>query len=89
MHFSKGKRSLEELELKEFILPLYVINKEKEVEENNDFVLSAKDILEFEEEHGKIEPKSFVAFASGGVKDGKGIFTIRTKKRSPIRPDGV
>ena len=47
VHFSKGKRSLEELELKEFILPLYVINKEKEVEENNDFVLSAKDILEF------------------------------------------
>lgn len=26
---------------------------------NNDFVLSAKDILEFEEEHGKIELKGF------------------------------
>ncbi|QYH11774.1 hypothetical protein A0056_008295 [Campylobacter jejuni] len=29
MHFSKGKRSLEELGLREFILPLHIINKEK------------------------------------------------------------
>lgn len=29
VHFSKGKRSLEELGLREFILPLHMINKEK------------------------------------------------------------
>ncbi|RTJ58111.1 cyclase family protein [Campylobacter jejuni] len=80
VHFSKGKRSLEELELKEFILPLYVINKEKEVEKNNDFILSVKDILEFEEEHGKIEPESFVAFASGWSKRWEGNFYNKDEK---------
>ncbi len=68
VHFSEGKRTLEKIEIKEFILPLYVINKEEEVSKNHDFVLSLEDILDFEKEHGKIEPNSFVAFASGWSK---------------------
>ena len=68
IHFSENKRTLEQLELKELVLPLFVINKEKEVEENPDFILTAKDILEWEKENGKIEKNSFVAFASGWSK---------------------
>lgn len=68
IHFSEGKRSLEQLELKELILPLYVINKEYEVNNNPDFILGVKDILEFEKEYGIIEKDSFVAFASGWSK---------------------
>ena len=68
IHFSENKRTLEQLELKELVLPLFVINKEKEVEENPDFILTANDILEWEKENGKIEKNSFVAFASGWSK---------------------
>lgn len=68
IHFSENKRTLEQLELKELVLPLFVINKEKEVENNPDFILTAEDVLEWEKENGKIEKDSFVAFASGWSK---------------------
>ena len=68
IHFSENKRTLEQLELKELVLPLFVINKEKEVDKNPDFILTAKDVFDFEKENGKIEKDSFVAFASGWSK---------------------
>lgn len=68
IHFSENKRTLEQLELKELVLPLFVINKEKEVENSPDFILTAEDILNWEKENGKIEKDSFVAFASGWSK---------------------
>ncbi|KAF1299286.1 cyclase [Enterococcus sp. JM4C] len=64
-HFAKGKRLLESLELKELILPLFVIHKEEEVAKNADYTVSVEDILAFEERYGKIPEGSFVAFASG------------------------
>lgn len=68
IHFSENKRTLEQLELSELVLPLFVINKEKEVEKNPNFILTSKDVLEWENENGKIEKNSFVAFASGWSK---------------------
>ncbi|MDH6363231.1 kynurenine formamidase [Enterococcus sp. PF1-24] len=64
VHFSVGKRYLEEIGLKELVLPLYVIHKEKEVAENHDYTLTVEDILAFEAVNGKIPAGSFVAFAS-------------------------
>ena len=64
VHFASGKRYLEELSLKELVLPLYVIHKEQEVAENNDYAVTVADILAFEEAYGKIPAESFVAFAS-------------------------
>lgn len=61
IHFVRDARYLDELELKELVLPLVVIDQSKGAEENNDFTLSVEDILTFEEEHGKIEEGSFVA----------------------------
>ncbi|MEN2767820.1 cyclase family protein [Ornithinibacillus xuwenensis] len=61
IHFVQNKRYLEELELKELVLPLIVIDKSKEAALNNDFTLSVDDILQFEAENGKIEPDTFVA----------------------------
>lgn len=68
VHFSEGKRSLEELELKEFVLPMFVIHKEKEVAANHDYMLTIDDILAFENESGEIPADSFVAFSSGWSK---------------------
>ena len=45
-------------------LPLYVIDKSKEVSENPNFILSKQDILDFEAEHGQITEGAFVAFRS-------------------------
>ncbi|WP_233680634.1 cyclase family protein [Macrococcoides caseolyticum] len=64
-HFVNGLRSLEEITIDERILPLYVIHKEREVEENPDYELTKQDIINFENEFGKVSENSFVAFSSG------------------------
>ncbi|MFM1654975.1 cyclase family protein [Brevibacillus sp. B_LB10_24] len=61
IHFVRNKRYLDELDLKELVLPLVVIDKSKEAAENNDYSLSVEDILRFEAEHGRIEAGTFVA----------------------------
>lgn len=62
IHFVPGdKRYVHELELQELVLPLVVIDKSEDATENPDLTLYSDDILEFEEEHGKIEAGSFVA----------------------------
>lgn len=62
IHFIRGdQRYLEDLELQELVLPLVVIDKSKEAQEDHDFTLSVDDILEFEKNHGEIEAGTFVA----------------------------
>ena len=63
-HMVENTRSLESVGLDEMVLPLCVIDKSSEVGENPDFVLKVEDILQWEEENGKIPAKSFVAFRS-------------------------
>lgn len=67
-HFSVGKRTLDELDIRDFVLPLYVIDHSADVEKNPDFILKKEHILEFESKHGCIQAGSFVAFASGWSK---------------------
>ncbi|WP_164711982.1 cyclase family protein [Staphylococcus debuckii] len=64
IHFVEHKRYLHELDLKELVLPLIVLDYSKEVAENSDFRLTREDLLNWEEAHGRIEPDSFVAFRS-------------------------
>lgn len=61
IHFVRDTRYLHELELKELVLPLVVIDKSKEAEENHDFTLGVADIEKFEAQHGTIEEGTFVA----------------------------
>lgn len=87
VHFNENNRTLEQLELKEFILPLIVINKENEVQENPDFILQEKHILEWEEQYGIIPKDSFVAFASGWSKRWeKQDFSNKDSKGKPHSP---
>ncbi|MGX7112600.1 cyclase family protein [Gemella cuniculi] len=64
IHFVEGGRWLDDIKLKDLLLPLYVIDKSQEVEENNDYEITKQDILDFEAEYGEILPESFVAFRS-------------------------
>lgn len=61
VHFVEGGRWLNDIELKELVLPLVVINVSAQVEKSADFTLSVRDILSFEETHGEIPSGSFVA----------------------------
>lgn len=61
IHFVRNTRYLEELELKELVLPLIVVDTSIKANADPDFTCSKDDLLEFEQEHGVIEPGSFVA----------------------------
>src|SRR5699024_916967 len=61
IHFVRHARYLDELDLKELVLPLIVLDFSKEAAANADFTLSVEDILYFEAKYGEIEAGSFVA----------------------------
>ncbi|MBI6550508.1 cyclase family protein [Xenorhabdus lircayensis] len=60
-HFVPDARTLDELELKELVLPLIVIDQSERAKQDPNFSLSKNDILRFEAEHGTIEAGTFVA----------------------------
>ncbi len=64
-HFYEPGRNVDQLTLKELVLPLCVIHKEKEVVANNDYAVTLADLLQFEEENGRIPAGCFMAFSSG------------------------
>lgn len=60
-HFVEGKRFLHEIEPKEMILPICVIDISDKVKNNVDYSVLIQDILDWEEKHGKIPEDCFVA----------------------------
>jgi kynurenine formamidase len=60
-HFVKGKRFLDDISVKEMVLPLVVIDVSKKVKENPDYQITMDDVKAWEKKYGKIPAKSFVA----------------------------
>lgn len=61
IHFVPNTRYLHELELKELILPLIVIDKSKEAQADPNYTVSVEDIKAFEKNVTSIDPGTFVA----------------------------
>ncbi|MDU7185847.1 MAG: cyclase family protein, partial [Klebsiella sp.] len=55
IHFVENRRYLEELDLKELVLPLIVLDYSKEAAQNSDFIVSRKHLEDWEQQHGRIE----------------------------------
>ena len=60
-HFSKGKRFVDDIPVKEMILPLVVIDVSTQVKENLDYRINMKDVQAWEDKYGRIPANSFVA----------------------------
>lgn len=60
-HFVKGLRTVDQIELKEMILPLVVIDVHKEAAKNPDYTLTLERVKKWEAEHGAIPAGAFVA----------------------------
>lgn len=67
-HMIKGARSLDQVAIREMILPLCVINLTDKVAQNADYVLTVSDIEAYEAAHGSIPQNAFVVFQSGWSK---------------------
>jgi len=60
-HFFKDLRALHEIDTREMVLPLVVIDVHTQVKQNSDYVLKLTDIQEWEKRYGLIPSHSFVA----------------------------
>jgi kynurenine formamidase len=60
-HFARGKRFLDEISVKEMLLPLVVIDVSGKVTSNPDYQISMQDVQAWEAKHGQIPKNAFVA----------------------------
>ena len=60
-HFARGLRTVDQIELKEMILPLVVIDVHHEVAKNPDYTLTLERVKKWENDHGPVPAGSFVA----------------------------
>jgi len=63
-HFHKGLRMIDEIPIREMMLPLVVIDCSQKVAANPDYQLVPGDVMAWEEKHGRIPAGSFVAMRS-------------------------
>jgi kynurenine formamidase len=60
-HFAKGLRTVDQIEIKEMILPLAVVDVHEEVGQNPDYALTIERLNKWEKDHGRIPAGAFVA----------------------------
>src|SRR5215475_2770216 len=60
-HFVKGLRTVDQIDPKEMILPLVVIDVHEEAAKNPDYTLSLDRVKKWEKDHGQIPGGAFVA----------------------------
>ena len=60
-HFVKGMRTVDQIDVKEMILPLVVIDIHGAVSNNPDYTVTIDDIKNWEKKHGQIPEGAFVA----------------------------
>jgi kynurenine formamidase len=60
-HFAKGKRTIDQIDVTEMILPLVVIDVHEQADKNPDYTISMEEVREWEERHGQIPEGAFVA----------------------------
>ena len=82
IHFVENKRYLEDIDLKELVLPLIVLDFSTEVANNNDFIVTRAHIEAWEKEHGTIEPGTLLHFVPIGQNVGLILKRLKTKMRT-------
>lgn len=60
-HFHQGLKTVDQIDLKDMLLPLVVLDVHEKVARNPDYVLSLDDVKAWESRHGRIPEHAFVA----------------------------
>jgi kynurenine formamidase len=60
-HFARGLRTVDEIDVREMVLPLVVVDVHETVSSNPDYTLTMSDIQNWERKHGEIPEGAFVA----------------------------
>jgi kynurenine formamidase len=64
-HFARGSWTLDQIPAERLVAPLYVIDVSNNVKSNPDYQLSAADVTNWEDQHGRIAPASVVIVRTG------------------------
>jgi kynurenine formamidase len=67
-HFHEGLKSVDQIDLKDMLLPLVVLDVHEKVAKDPDYVLSLDDIKAWERRHGRIPEHAFVAMRTDWAK---------------------
>ncbi|HEX2122243.1 MAG TPA: cyclase family protein [Thermoanaerobaculia bacterium] len=65
IHFAEGKRTADQIPLRQLIAPAVVIDVGDKTSANADYRLTAADVRAWEEEHGRIAPGTIVLLRTG------------------------
>jgi len=81
-HFHTGLHTVDQIDPKEMVMPLVVIDVHEKVKQNPDYVLSLDDIRDWEQRHGPIPRGAFVAMRTDWAKrwpDNKALANVDAK----------
>jgi kynurenine formamidase len=83
-HFHEGLRTVDQIDPKEMLLPLAVIDVHDKVAKNPDYTLTVDDILAWEKLHGRIPRHAFVAMRTDWGKRWPDDAAMQNKDKSGV-----
>jgi kynurenine formamidase len=83
-HFIPGLRTVDQIDVKEMVLPLVVIDVHEKVEANPDYTLKMEDIRAWESKYGKIPRGSFVAMRTDWSKRWPDMAAMRNEDENGV-----
>ena len=83
-HFVKGMRTVDQINVKEMVLPLVVIDVHEAVTKNPDYTITMDDVTNWEKKHGQIPEGSFVAMRTDWSKRWPNMDSMQNKDANGI-----
>lgn len=83
-HFVKGLRTVDQISVKEMILPLVVVDVHEKVARNPDYTITMEDVKDWEKRHGSIPEEAFVAMRTDWSKRWPDMEAMRNKDEGGI-----
>jgi kynurenine formamidase len=83
-HFVKGMRTVDQIDVKEMILPLVVIDVHDAVAKNPDYTMTLADVKHWEDKHGPIPEGAFVAMRTDWSKRWPSMDAMQNKDAAGI-----
>jgi kynurenine formamidase len=83
-HFAKGKRTIDEIDLKEMLLPLVVLDVHEAAAKDADYTVQMSDVRQWEKRHGPIPAGAFVALRTDWSKRWPDAKAMRNEDKSGV-----
>ncbi|MGD9818893.1 MAG: cyclase family protein [Desulfomonilaceae bacterium] len=83
-HFANGMRTVDQIDVKEMILPLVVLDVHEAATKNSDYTITMDDVKKWEKKHGQIPEGAFVAMRTDWSKRWPNMDAMQNKDTAGI-----